>query len=175
MAWTPEFISWSIDNKEVRRIKSDDPSVKLTNKSQSVMMNFWTPTFDSWGRGLDAQDMPWYVMYDYVETYTYDSDKKTFDFNWRDNFNTFDTNRWHKSDNTTFDANSTTFRAEQAYISEGNLVLKMEPDHPELVHGLHRFDLPAIEPVRTEPTPHHAGTKGEKSMTEDEHFDIAAE
>ena len=83
----------------------------MTTKPQSVMMNFWTPTFESWGKGLDAKDMPWYVMYDYVETYTYNHTTKTFDFNWRDCFNTFDTNRWHKSDNTTFDANSTTFRA----------------------------------------------------------------
>ena len=71
MAWTPDFIAWSIDNKEVRRINKSDPSVKLTSKPMSVMMNFWTPTFESWGKGLDASDMPWYVMYDYVETYTY--------------------------------------------------------------------------------------------------------
>jgi len=95
------------------------------------MMNFWTPTFDSWGKGLDAKDMPWYLLYDYVETYTYNSETSGFDFHWRDSFVTFDTNRWHKSDNTTFDANSTTFRASQAYIDNGNLVLKMEPDHHE--------------------------------------------
>lgn len=175
LAWTPEFISWSIDHKEVRRIKSDDPSVKLTNKGQSVMMNFWTPTFDSWGAGLDAKDMPWEVVYDFVETYTYNQDKKTFEFNWKDNFDTFDTNRWHKSDNTTFDANSTTFRASQVYIGEGNLHLKMEPDHPENVHGVHRFDAPKVESVKTEPTPSHAMMKGEKARKGDEHYDVGAE
>ena len=35
-------------------------------------MNFWTPTFHSWGKDLDAVDMPWYVLYDYVEVFTYD-------------------------------------------------------------------------------------------------------
>lgn len=111
LAWSPDFIAWSIDNKEVRRVTKDDPSVKLTDKPQSVMMNFWTPTFESWGKGLDAADMPWFVEYDYVETYVYNHHTNGFDFHWRDNFDTFDTNRWHKSDNTTFDANSTTFRA----------------------------------------------------------------
>ena len=175
MAWTPDYIAWSIDNKEVRRINKDDPSVKFTSKPQSVMMNFWTPTFDSWGKGLDASDMPWEVEYDYVETYTYNHDTKGFDFNWRDNFNTFDTNRWHKSDNTTFDANSTIFRASQAFINEGNLVLKMEPDHPENVHGEARFTHPSVSPVMTEPTPEHHSLKGGKGKEADEHFDVGAE
>jgi hypothetical protein len=175
MAWTPDFIAWSIDNKEVRRIKKSDPSVKLTDKPQSVMMNFWTPTFESWGKGLDAKDMPWEVEYDYVETYTYNSHTKGFDFHWRDSFNTFDTNRWHKSDNTTFDANSTTFRASQAFIKDGSLILRMEPDRPEDVHGIHRFELPEVQPVMTEPTPEHNVEKGKKAKKSDEHYDVAAE
>jgi beta-glucanase (GH16 family) len=128
MAWTPDYVAWSIDNKEVRRVKNDDPSIKYLNKGQSVMMNFWTPTFESWGKGFNAADMPWYVLYDYVETYTWNSETSGFDFHWRDDFVTFDAERWHKSDNTTFDANSTTFRASQSYIGDGHLVLKMEPD-----------------------------------------------
>lgn len=148
MAWTPDFIAYSIDNKEVRRITKDDPSVKFTSKPQSVMMNFWTPTFESWGKGIDIKDMPWYVKYDYIETYTYNSETKGFDFNWRDNFNTFDSNRWHKSDNTTFDANSTTFRASQSYIEDGNLVLKMEPDYLQ-PHGHHVHEPTHVEPVQT--------------------------
>ena len=131
MAWTPEYISWSLDNTEVRRVPAKDAAVKLMNKGQSVMMNFWTPTFDSWGKGFNAADMPWYVMYDYVETYTYNHETESFDFHWRDDFNDFDPKRWHKSDNTTFDANTTTFRASQAYIDQGHLVLKMEPDVPK--------------------------------------------
>ena len=175
LAWTPDYIAWSIDNQEVRRIPKDDPSIKFTNKSQSVMMNFWTPTFESWGKGFDAKDMPWYVLYDYVETFTYNNETKGFDFHWRDNFDTFDSNRWHKSDNTTFDANSTTFRATQAYIEKGNLVLKMEPDHPEQLHDVHSHQPAEFEPVRTEPMPEHTGIKGQKTKKGDEHYDVGAE
>lgn len=133
------------------------------------MMNFWTPTFDSWGKGFTDKDMPWYVYYDYVETYTYNAKTKGFDFHWKDDFNTFDSNRWHKSDNTTFDANSTTFRAEQAYVLNGNLVLKMEPD---LYHDRHGdiWDPTHVLPVQTEPTFRHE-TKG-KVQKGDEHTDV---
>ena len=103
-------------------------------KGQSVMMNFWTPTFESWGKGFNAADMPWYVLYDYVETFTYNSETKGFDFHWRDDFVSFDANKWHKSDNTTFDANSTTFRASQSYVRDGHLILKMEPDSVQVLH-----------------------------------------
>ena len=149
MAWTPDFIAWSVDNKEVRRIEDNEAALQFMKKGQSVMMNFWTPTFESWANGFDEKDMPWYTQYDFVETYTWNSKTNSFEFHWRDDFETFDTNRWHKSDNTTFDANSTTFRGSQAYVKDGNLVLKMEFDELSTLHGVHSFDDPHITPVAT--------------------------
>ena len=111
MVWHPDFISWSIDGHEVRRIVGEDPAVRYMNKAQSLMMNFWTPTFDAWGHGFHPVDMPWYCIFDYVETYHYNFDTNGFDFHWKDDFDSFDASRWHKSDNTTFDHNSTIFRA----------------------------------------------------------------
>lgn len=117
------------------------------NKQQSVRMNFWTPTFHSWGSGFDAVDMPWYVLYDYVEVFTYNEHNNEFEFHWRDDFNAFDSGRWHKASGG-FEANSSVFYPQQVYTSGGNLVLKMEPmdrvehhgheEHHELaMHGLH--------------------------------------
>ena len=91
------------------------------------MMNFWTPTFESWGKGFDAADMPWYVHYDYVEAHVWNNETSGFDFHWRDDFEHLDAHKWHQNDNTTFDANSTTFRASQSYVEDGHLILKMEP------------------------------------------------
>ncbi len=71
MEWTPDYISWSVDGKEIRHLKSDEPSVQHMAKEQSLRMNFWTPTFHSWGHDLDASDMPWYLLYDYVEVFTW--------------------------------------------------------------------------------------------------------
>lgn len=160
MAWTPDHIAWSVDNKEVRRVQSDEPAIKYMKKGQSVMMNFWTPTFESWSKGFSAAEMPWYVEYDYVETYTWNTETSGFDFHWRDNFDTFDSHRWHKSDNTTFDANSTTFRGSQAYVKNGHLVLKMEPDSPHTLHGMARHEPASVIPVETEPTYDHTPPKG---------------
>ena len=172
MAWTPDYIAWSLDDREVRRVERDDPAVKYMSKGQSVMMNFWTPTFESWGKGFDAADMPWYVYYDYVETYTYNSETKGFDFHWKDDFNTFDSNRWHKSDNTTFDANSTTFRATQAYVDAGKLVLKMEPDYLQDIHGPHKFDPALVTQVKTEPTISHKVAPGTHLRYGDIHLHV---
>ena len=72
MSWTPDYISWAIDGMEIRHVPHNDSSVAFMNKAQSLRMNFWTPTFHSWGDGFDPVDMPWYVLYDYVEVFTYD-------------------------------------------------------------------------------------------------------
>ena len=145
------------------------------SKGQSVMMNFWTPTFESWGKGFDAVDMPWYVKYDYVETYTWNTETSGFDFHWRDDFTNFDTDRWHKSDNTTFDANSTTFRASQAFIEHNNLVLKMEPEAPQVLHHGEHIEPTKVIPSQTEPTYRHTSAKGETSTQDDEHYGVLEE
>lgn len=74
MEWTPHYISWSVDGKEMRHVTVADPALGHLNKPQSLRMNFWTPTFESWGAGFNAVDMPWFVLYDYVEVFTYDED-----------------------------------------------------------------------------------------------------
>ena len=114
------------------------------------MMNFWTPTFEPWNKGFNAKDMPWYLLFDYVETYNYNHETGGFDFNWKDDFDVFDSHKWQKSDNTTFNFNNTTFRASQSYVEKGKLVLKMEPDdkhdkHYDQEHHTH------VIPVRGEP------------------------
>ena len=136
------------------------------------MMNFWTPTFESWGKGLEPVDMPWYVNYDFVETYTWNRHTNGFDFHWRDDFEHFNAKRWHKNDNTTFDANSTTFRASQVYIDSGNLVLKMEPYMLKELHEGQILKPVYVEPVHTEPTYEHIATKGQTTLKQDDHYDV---
>ena len=88
-------------------------------------MNFWTPTFHSWGKGLVVEDMPWYLLFDYVEVFKYDESSNEFNLHWRDDFNSFDSGRWHKASGT-FASNSSEFHSSNAYTEDGNLVLKME-------------------------------------------------
>lgn len=128
MEWTPHYISWSVDGLEMRHIDLHDPAVSQMHKAQSLRMNFWTPTFHSWGAGFDPADMPWFVLYDYVEVFTYDERHNEFKFHWRDDFNHFDSGKWHKAAGG-FESNTSTFHPDNAYTTNGNLVLKMEPEH----------------------------------------------
>ena len=95
------------------------------------MMNFWTPTFDSWGAGFNDWDMPWYIFYDYVEVYHYNWDTKGFDFHWRDDFDYYDTSKWYVKEGWGFGDNSSNFYQSQVYTDGGHLVMKMEPNYGE--------------------------------------------
>ena len=136
LEWTPHYVSWSVDGHLVRNTTTeDDPAVAHMDKPQSVRMNFWTPEFETWGRGLDPKDMPWYVKYDFVEVYTYNPVENEFLLHWRDDFDSFDSGRWHKASGG-FAANSSVFHRSNVYTDGGNLVLKMEPEKEEHVHHI---------------------------------------
>ena len=78
---------------------------------------------------------------------TYNAETGGFDFHWEDDFSgTLDEGRWLKSDNWTFDGNSTTFWATQTYAENGNLVLKM--DYP--AHGPASDETPEEAKLRVE-------------------------
>ena len=123
--WTPGEIAWYIDGTEVRRDKDTAATLDIT-KFANLFMNFWTPEFEPWVNGRDDSDMPWYTRYDWVEVYDWDSQSGNFNLRWRDDFDSFDQNRWLKSDDWTFEQNSSTFIEQHTYVENGNLVLKMD-------------------------------------------------
>ena len=87
------------------------------NKEQRLMMSLWTPTFDSWGHGFSPTGMPWYASYDYVETYKWNG--SGFDLHWRDDFHTFDSQRWQKANGWGYGGNSSTYYASQVGVNNG--------------------------------------------------------
>ena len=146
MEWTPHYIAWIVDGHEIRHVNTQDPAVKNLDKPQSLRMNFWTPTFHSWSSGFNPVDMPWYVLYDYVEVFTYDEEHNEFKFHWRDDFDSFDSGKWHKAAGG-FESNTSVFHPENVFTSGGHLILKMEPEHTHAVdyqveHEIHEaFDM----------------------------------
>jgi len=77
MEWTPDYISFAVDGNVVRHMATESlEAVQYLNKAQSLRMNFWTPTIHSWGKGFDPADMPWYVLYDYVEVFSYNEQER---------------------------------------------------------------------------------------------------
>ena len=108
------------------------------------MMNFWAPKFKEWGEGFDPVDLPWELKCDYIEVWTYNAKKKDFEFHWKDDFTTFDTNRWSLLDNTAFMGNWAVFRSSQVSALDGSLVIKMEHDSHSGIweHEHHPFYVP---------------------------------
>ena len=92
--WTPDYIRWSVDGREVRANSRFDPAVKLIAKPQALMMNFWTPQFPAWQQGFNDADMPWHAMYDFVEIWDYNKKLRNFTLRWRDDFDYLDLTRW---------------------------------------------------------------------------------
>ena len=170
MEWTPHYISWIVDGHEMRHVNLHDPAVGHLDKAQSLRMNFWTPTFHSWSVGFMPQDMPWYVLYDYVEVFTYDQENNEFKFHWRDDFDSFDSGKWHKAAGG-FESNTSVFHPENVFTSGGHLVLKMEPlrshfEDMEVKHDLHEAFSMDFDDRRV-PLPHHHMYQNEISSSSD--------
>ena len=126
--WTPSYVQWFINGNMVRR-RENSPDVAFLNKPQHIMMNFWTPTFPGWGDSFSDAGMPWYARYDYVKIEKYNSSTGGFDLYWQDDFDSFDSGKWLKSDGWGFGDNSSTFYQSQVYTENGALVLKMDYNH----------------------------------------------
>jgi len=110
----------------MRHLDHTYDAVKTQTKAQNLRMNFWTPTDHPWGQGLNDKDMPWYALYDYVEVFSWNDNTNEFEFKWRDDFEEFNLDRWHKAEGG-FENNSSEFHRDNVYTSHGKLVLKMEP------------------------------------------------
>ena len=102
------------------------------DKAQSLRMNFWTPTDSERSKGLELtpEDLPWYVLFDYVEVFTWDEASNEFRLHWRDDFDTLDNGRWHIAEGG-FEENSCEFKKDNVYSAHGYLVLKMDLDKEE--------------------------------------------
>ena len=158
--WTPEYVSWYVNDKLVRKSEGTE-DVHFLSSDVQLMMNFWTPTWSPWNDYFDDAEMPWYAKYDYVEIYDYDLSSKDFKLRWRDDFDKWDEEKWYASDNWGFENNSSLFMASQVYVQDGHLVLKMDyndgrarefPLHHEIIH--HEEPIPDHPHQKAIKTPH---------------------
>jgi beta-glucanase (GH16 family) len=107
--WVPDYIAWSIDGKEVRRITNAHESVRDIDKELHLFLDFWSPTWDDWGSGFDDSSMPWEARYDWVEAYDWDAQTDSFVLRFRDDFDFYDESRWFSSRGWSFNLNSSLF------------------------------------------------------------------
>ena len=125
--WTPEYVAWFIDDIEVyRQTGSHVDSLYL---SQKIMMNIWNPVYADWVGFWNPDIIPRFSYYDYVSYSGYtpgEGDNGTdsnFTFFWKDDFDSFDNNRWEKSNDHTWGGNQSLFIDDNIFFENGNLIL----------------------------------------------------
>ena len=134
--WTPEYVAWYIDSVELGRDTSD--VVDILTSANTYRFNTWISCAPGWAGPIDRSSLPQYQYVDWIEYYSYDTD--TFTLEWRDDFDTFDDNRWSKG-TWTFDCNEVNFTPDNAYIDSGKLVLALtDPIPPNSINDIKTSD-----------------------------------
>ena len=124
--WTPDYVAWFIDGFEVYR--QTDAFVKTLTHAQKLMFNTWIPNYSNWAGIWNEQVLPAFTFYDWAAYYSYTpgsgnyGTNNSFSFNWRDEFNSFDSNRWAKATHT-FEGNNCDFIPENIVFQNGKMIL----------------------------------------------------
>lgn len=133
LEWTPDYVAWFIDGQQVRRINGSNFVTGLVNP-QSMRFNIWASTSESWVGAFNPSILPVYQFVNYMEYYAYNTNTKSFTLSWRDDFNSFDSNRWSKAD-WTFDGNYVDFDPANVVIQNGTLILALTTENAKGFSG----------------------------------------
>ena len=130
--WTPDYVAWFINGQEVYR--QTEEHVTDLNHPAKIMMNIWNPIHEDWVGVWDERVLPRFAYYDWVSYASYTpgsgnaGTNNDFTHQWQDEFVEFDTTRWEKSDDHTWNGNQSTFIKENSVIEDGHLVLCLTDD-----------------------------------------------
>ena len=123
LEWTPDYVAWFFDGTQVRRINGGQFVTSLTSP-QDMRFNIWAANIAGWVGAWDDNILPVYQFVNYIVYKPYNAATKRFGVGWRDDFNTFDTNRWSKA-SWTFNENYADFDPANALVTDGTLVLAL--------------------------------------------------
>lgn len=130
MEWTPEYVAWYLDGKEVRRNDASNDSKKQVEalvKSQSLRFNIWASDAVDWVGNLYQKNIPISQEIDYVKVYSYDEDSKTFTEKWTDEFDSaLDTKRWGRGN---WQMGMVAELAKNVVVEDGVLKLNLTKEH----------------------------------------------
>jgi hypothetical protein len=124
--WTPQYVAWFIDSKEVCRQTGD--YIQTLTLPQKIMMNIWNPAYTNWAGDWNDYILPAFAFYDWVSYYSYTPGSgnygtdNNFTHQWTDNFDTWDQLRWEKAAHT-WDGNNCDFVKDNAVFYDGKLIL----------------------------------------------------
>ena len=127
--WTPNYVAWFVDGKEYYRQDLPSHSYIATLKHpQKIMMNLWVPVYEDWVGKWNEEIIPRFAYYDNVAYYEYIPGAGThgsgnnFKFQWKDEFDSFDSDRWEKATHT-FSGNRVKFEPQNVIFKDGNMIL----------------------------------------------------
>lgn len=126
--WTPDYIAWFIDGIEVYRQTED--FVKTVIRPQKFMFNMWLPQWADWVGVFSEQLLPAFTYYDWAAYYAYTPGKgnygtqNNFTFSWKDDFDSFDSNRWEKATHT-WPGNNSDMAPENINFKDGKMILSL--------------------------------------------------
>jgi endo-1,3-1,4-beta-glycanase ExoK len=123
LEWTPSYIAWFVNGTQVRRINGGQFVTSLTSP-QDLRFNLWAANIAEWVGPWNDSILPVYQFVNYIEYKPWNASTNSFGTGWRDDFNSFDTNRWNKA-NWTFGENLADFDPNNVVVKNGILVLAL--------------------------------------------------
>jgi glycosyl hydrolase family 16/malectin (di-glucose binding ER protein)/type IX secretion system substrate protein len=129
--WTPEYVAWFVDGKEIYRQTGEHIATLVYG--QKIMMNIWAAEWENWVGTWNEKQLPFFAYYDWVAYYTYNPGNgdsgtdKNFTLSWKDEFNSYDADRWGKATHT-FNGNRVLFTKENIVYKDGLMILCLTND-----------------------------------------------
>jgi len=124
--WTPTSVTWFVDGIEVHR--QTGAHIDSLKYSQKIMMNVWNPNYPDWAGVWNAKVLPAFAYYDWVSYSTYAPDSgdvgtgNNFKFQWKDDFNAYDSVRWAKATHT-WEGNQCDLYPDNIVFKDGTMIL----------------------------------------------------
>ncbi|MES2824631.1 MAG: carbohydrate-binding protein [Pseudomonadota bacterium] len=147
LEWTPDYVAWFVDGSEVRRIPGGQFVTGLTSP-QDMRFSIWAANIASWVGNWDPNILPVYQFVNYLDYKPYNASTNTFVAGWRDDFNTFDTNRWAKADWEHGDSYAD-YHPANVVVKDGTLVLALTHYYATGFNGAVPVDKGDIDIVTT--------------------------
>ena len=140
--WTPKYVRWTVDGKEVRKTVTDENNIKdqVANLkgTQGLRFNLWSSESAEWVGEFDESALPLFQFINWVKVYKYTPGTGEgggdFTLDWTDNFDYFDGNRWGKVMGT-FVGNRVFFTDKNVYTQDGMLILALTRKGQEFFSG----------------------------------------
>jgi len=127
--WTPGYVAWFIDGHEYYRQTADH--ISTLDHAQQIMVNIWANTHTDWTGKWNPDILPLFAYYDWISYASYTPGNGTtgtdnnFTPEWRDDFNAYDSLRWEKSHDHTWQGNRVDMDKNNIIFQDGKLILAL--------------------------------------------------